>query len=197
MSPKSSVAARARIEAHRLSGAVSSSAFGEGKRHGDAVNAGRPAEPVEQLAQNRAADETTKEIASEIDPRRRTAVAHRRFADEAGRSRLRQEGADGDQRQPAEDCGDVELEQQRQAQGSHRKRRPERRARADAIVGRERISVRCPGITAPEGSRSAMTNGAPCQKGDSGLVSPETSRSTSLFPTLFASSKSLAAPMFP
>src|SRR5258708_22166497 len=74
---------------------------GETERHRDAGNTGGPAELVEDLAEDGAADETAVEIAGEIDPACRAAVDGRRLADKAGRRRLREEGTDADERQTA------------------------------------------------------------------------------------------------
>ena len=52
---------------------------------------------VEDAAEDRGADEAAEEVAGEIDAARRAPVDRRGAADEAGRDRLREEGADGDE----------------------------------------------------------------------------------------------------
>src|SRR5829696_9980734 len=72
----------------------------ERKREADAGDGGRPADPIEDLAQHGAAGETTQEVAGEIEPARRAAIGRGGATDEAGGRRLGKEGTDGKQREP-------------------------------------------------------------------------------------------------
>ena len=104
-----------------------------GERQRDAADASAPAETVEQLAKQRGADESSGEIAREIDPARRAFVLGRGAADEAGRDGLREEGADADQRESGEDSGEIAGQQQRQADPRQTPERPRARAACRTI----------------------------------------------------------------
>ena len=74
---------------------------------GDAGDAGRPTIGVEEPAERRAAGETAEEVAGEVEPAGRAAVARGGPADEAGNSGLGGEGPDRQQREPGEERGKV------------------------------------------------------------------------------------------
>src|SRR5262245_21573520 len=98
---------------------------GRRQRQRDAGDTGGPAQPIEHLAEQRAADEPTEKITGEIDAARRAAVGRGGTADKAGRRGLREERADADQRQPEQHRGELSQQQQRQAEAGKRQRRPE------------------------------------------------------------------------
>src|SRR6516164_8469876 len=69
----------------------------EQQRRHDARDAGRPAKPVEQLAEDGTAEKAAAEIAGEINAARSPAIVLRRLADKTGGDSLGKKGADADQ----------------------------------------------------------------------------------------------------
>src|SRR5262249_5168521 len=67
------------------------------ERPRDAGDAGRPADPIEDLTEDRGADNAAGEVTGEIDAARGPAVGGRGAADEAGRRRLSEERARADE----------------------------------------------------------------------------------------------------
>src|SRR5262249_9631851 len=78
---------------------------GNEQRHPDAGDAGLPAEPVEELAEDRGAHEAAKEIEGEIESACRAAVRASGSADKAGGGGLREEGADADKHHARQEGG--------------------------------------------------------------------------------------------
>jgi hypothetical protein len=67
---------------------------GGAEREADPGDAGRPSDPVEDLAEDRGADETAGEVAGKIDAACQAAVGSGGTAHEAGRDRLGEERSD-------------------------------------------------------------------------------------------------------
>src|SRR5262245_13272286 len=80
---------------------------GSAQRERDPADAGRPAEPVEDLTEDGRADEAAGEVAGEIDAAGRAAVRGGGAADESGRCRLREERPDADQDHAEQDCHEL------------------------------------------------------------------------------------------
>src|SRR6478672_3746053 len=78
---------------------------GNEQRHADADDASLPAEPVEELAEDRGAHEPAEEIEGKIETARRAPVRACRPADKAGGSGLREEGADAEKDHAGQERG--------------------------------------------------------------------------------------------
>src|SRR3989442_13360409 len=108
----------------------------------DPRDTGCPAEALEKLAEDDAADDTAKEVAGKIDAARRSAVGRGRATDESGRGRLREERPNADQHQAGDDRDKLRQEQQRQSPARAHQRAPECRLRAEALHGAARQRCR-------------------------------------------------------
>ena len=94
------------------------------ERDRDPGDAGDPAEPVKQLAENGAANESTEEIARQVDAAGGTSVGARCMTDETGRRGLSLECSDSDQHHADEYGRQVGQEQKRQAEYGDRQGGP-------------------------------------------------------------------------
>src|SRR5215475_5573931 len=97
---------------------------GDAQRERDSGDAGRPADPVEGLTEDRRADEAAGEVTGEIDAAGRAAIRGGGAADKSGRCRLREERPDADQDHAEQDCHELGRQQQRQAETRQRERTP-------------------------------------------------------------------------
>src|SRR6266851_9759784 len=92
---------------------------GHAERQSNPGDAGRPSDPIENLAEDRRAGETAGEVTGEINAARRAAVCSGGAADESGGSRLREERADADEHHAQQDRDEIGQQHQRQANTRH------------------------------------------------------------------------------
>src|SRR3954471_21273199 len=108
-----------------------------GQRGADPGDARGPSVTLVQPTENRRAGKTAEEVAREIKPARRAAIAGRGAPDEAGRGGLREEGAVTDEREAGEDERQARRQHERQPAGGEPERTPEGPPRA---IARDRAS---------------------------------------------------------
>ena len=130
--------------ARQLAGTVSARASADRRdqRGDEHCNAGRPADAVEYLAKDEAADQAAGIVGGEVDPAGRCLVVLGGAADMAGGDRLCEEGADRDQRHAGEHDGEAGRKQRRKPGDRERQRQryPALRAEARVRLGRPAAS---------------------------------------------------------
>src|SRR5438067_4958717 len=101
----------------------------------DAGDAGWPANPIEDLTENRGAHDAAPEVTGKIETARGAAVRGGGAADEASYGRLSQKCAHANKNHAQQHCRPIGQHKQRQTHASQRQRTPNRRPRAIAMNG--------------------------------------------------------------
>ena len=80
------------------------------------ITQARPSQAVEKLAEHRAADQPSEEIAGQVDPAGRAAIGRRGATDEAGGCGLGEKRPDADKHETDQHRRKIRQQQQRQAE---------------------------------------------------------------------------------